>query len=209
MNGVDVAETEDRIHAYEQENRDSIAENQVRQLNENRFQNYQDELQKKEREHRREVYLKQLDDERRQRETEKSELLQELASTNKSAQAIIAARSSPLKRSSALRQQQQNSASSSSDSRLALPSWLTTAMDTDHEANDAAHARQFDPFQYVYTYPDDSMLWDQYVDPTTDYLKDNRTARAGGYAAKFAHKRALADAFSGLACLTAQQNVAL
>ncbi|KAI8063178.1 CDK-activating kinase assembly factor MAT1-domain-containing protein [Gongronella butleri] len=204
MNGVDVDETEARITAYEMENRDNIAENQARSMNESRYQTYQEELQKREREQRREDYLKQLEDERRQRAHEKSDLLMELANTNKSAQAILAARSSSLKRSSALRQQQQQQspASSSASDRLSLPSWLTSAMDTDHAANDAAHARDFDAHQLIYTYPSGYTVWDDYIDPSTDYLKDNRAARAGGYAARFAHERALADAFSGLSCMT-------
>ncbi|KAI9304099.1 CDK-activating kinase assembly factor MAT1-domain-containing protein [Cunninghamella echinulata] len=83
MNEVDVAETEARINAYEVENKDIIAANQAKLANESRFQSYQEELEKKEKEHRREEYLQQLEEERKQKAHEKSELIKELVSEKK------------------------------------------------------------------------------------------------------------------------------
>ncbi|KAI8099363.1 CDK-activating kinase assembly factor MAT1-domain-containing protein [Halteromyces radiatus] len=205
MNDVDVAETEARINAYEVENKDSIAANQARSVNENRFQSYQEELEKQEKEHRREEYMQQLENERRQKEQEKSDLIKELASTNKSAQAIMATRqSAALKRSSALRQQT-DSPQNISSPRLAMPTWITSAMETDSDAR-YTEAQNFDPFDLQYRYPSGFTLRTDYTDPSTDYLVNNKMARAGGYSARFAHQRALNDAFTGLACLTVQDH---
>ncbi|KAI8340918.1 CDK-activating kinase assembly factor MAT1-domain-containing protein [Chlamydoabsidia padenii] len=206
MNDVDVAETEAKIDAYEAENKDSIAANQARIANEARFHTYQEELQKQEKEHRREEYMQQLEQERRQKEQEKTDLIKELASTNKSAQSILATRqSAALKRSSALRQQTDSPQTTSSPGRLGIPSWITSSMDTDSDTLDLA-AQHFDPYDLQYTYPSGFTVRSDYVDPSTDYLTNNKMARAGGYSARYAHQRALNDAFTGLACLTVHES---
>ncbi|KAI7866121.1 CDK-activating kinase assembly factor MAT1-domain-containing protein, partial [Spinellus fusiger] len=192
MNEVDVAETEAKIAAYENENKDSIAANQARMVNEQRFMNYQEELEKQQREQKREEYLQQLEEERKQKEHEKAEIIKELASSNKPAQAVLALRqTAALKRSSALRQQ-----TDPQPSRLALPSWLTSAMDTNEtEMKEVS----FDPLALEYTYPQ-VQLKATYVDPATDYISTHKAARAGGYAARFAFQRGLSDAMTGLLC---------
>ncbi|KAI8638277.1 CDK-activating kinase assembly factor MAT1-domain-containing protein [Parasitella parasitica] len=195
MNEVDVAETEAKIAAYEMENKDSIAANQAKNVNEQRFRNYQDEMEKKEREQKREEYLQQLEEERKQKEIEKSDIISELASTNKSAQAVIQTRqATALKRSSALRQQQLPESS-----RVAMPSWITTAMDTDAEMREN-EARNFDPLLLQYDYTSGYTVRENYVDPCTEYLHNNKQAKAGGYASKYAHQRALMSAFTGVLC---------
>ncbi|KAK4520254.1 Aa_trans domain-containing protein [Mucor velutinosus] len=197
MNEVDVAETEAKIAAYEMENKDSIAANQAKNVNEQRFRSYQDEMEKQEREQKREEYLQQLEEERKQKEMEKSDIISELASTNKSAQAVIQTRqATALKRSSALRQQQQQQSESS---RIAMPSWITTAMDTDAEMREN-EARNFDPLSLQYEYTSGYTVRENYIDPSTEYLHNNKQAKAGGYAPKFAHQRALMSAFTGVLC---------
>ncbi|KAI8993405.1 CDK-activating kinase assembly factor MAT1-domain-containing protein [Pilobolus umbonatus] len=197
MNEVDVAETEAKIAVYERENKDSIAANQAKTLNENRFRNYQDELEKQEKEQKRDEYLLQLEEERKMKEVEKAEIIAELANTNKSAQAVIQGRQiTALKKSSALRQQQETSANSL---KLSMPSWITTAMDTDAEMREA-EARNFDPLSLQYEYASGYTVRENYIDPSTDYLHNNKVTRAGGYAARFAHQRALMEAFTGITC---------
>ncbi|KAI8973586.1 CDK-activating kinase assembly factor MAT1-domain-containing protein [Mycotypha africana] len=198
MNEVDVAETEARIAAYEQENKDSIAANQAKSANEQRYRLYQDELEKKEKETKREEYIKQLEDERKLKEMEKSEIIAELATSNKSAQTVLQKRqATALKRSSALRQQQN---SDSPSSRYSMPTWITTAMDTDTYMKEV-EAKDFDPLSLQYEYVSEYTLRENYHDPYTEYLNNNKQARAGGYAPKFAHQRALTSAFTGLLCL--------
>ncbi|KAI9497905.1 CDK-activating kinase assembly factor MAT1-domain-containing protein [Zychaea mexicana] len=202
MNEVDVAETEARITAYEMENKDSIAANEARMANEQRYMSYQDQLEKQQREQKREEYLMLLEEERRQKEHEKAEIIRELATSNKSAQAVLATRHSiTLKRSSALRQQSE----SSSPARLAMPSWITTAMETDTEMRDS-EAKDFDPFEYQYEFATGFEVRDSYDDPSTEYLHSNKRARAGGYVAKYAFDRALSDAFTGIACMPLEGN---
>ncbi|KAI8366631.1 CDK-activating kinase assembly factor MAT1-domain-containing protein [Radiomyces spectabilis] len=196
MNEVDVAETEARITAYELENKESIAENQARLANEQRYSSYQDELEKQEREQKREDYLRQLEEERREKELEKAELIKELATSNKSAQAVLATRATALKRSSALRQQ---SESNTPSPRLNMPSWLIAAMDTDTEMKEAELAN-FDPFGLEYDYSCGFEVRENYSDAATDYLNGNKAARAGGYAPRFAYQRALNSAFAGILC---------
>ncbi|KAI8085617.1 CDK-activating kinase assembly factor MAT1-domain-containing protein [Thamnidium elegans] len=198
MNEVDVAETEAKIAAYEMENKDSIAANQAKNANEQRFRSFQDELEKKEREQKREEYLQQLEEERKIKEIEKSDIISELATTNKSAQAVIQTRqATALKRSSALRQQ--SDTGTNNNNRLSMPSWITTAMDTDAEMRES-EARNFDPLSLQYRYTTGYTVRENYIDPSTEYLHNNKQTRAGGFAPKFAHQRALMSAFTGLLC---------
>lgn len=200
MNEVDVAETEAKIAAYEMENKDSIAANQAKNVNEQRFRSYQDEIEKQEREQKREEYLQQLEEERRLKEIEKSDIITELATTNKSAQAVIQTRqATALKRSSALRQQQSDSSGSSSSNRMSMPSWITTTMDTEADLRES-EARNFDALSLQYEYTSGYTVRDNYIDPATEYLHNNKQTRAGGYAPKHAHQRALMSAFTGLMC---------
>lgn len=162
MNEVDVAETEAKIAAYEMENKDSIAANQAKNANEQRFRSFQDEMEKQEKEQKREEYLQQLEEERKIKEIEKSDIISELATTNKSAQAVIQTRqATALKRSSALRQQQPDTNGSN---RLSMPSWITTAMDTDAEMRET-EARNFDPLSLQYQYTTGYTVRDNYIDP--------------------------------------------
>ncbi|CDH55945.1 cdk-activating kinase assembly factor [Lichtheimia corymbifera JMRC:FSU:9682] len=196
MNEVDVAETEARISAYELENKDSIAANEARMANEQRFQNYQDEFERQQREQKREEYLQLLEEERRQKEQEKADIIKELATTNKSAQSVLATRQSiTLKRSSALRQQSETN----SPARMAMPAWITASMDADVDTK-MQEAADFDPFDLQYEYTTGFDIRDDYDDPATEYLHNNKRARAGGYAAKYAYERALTDTFTGLTC---------
>ncbi|GAA5794863.1 hypothetical protein HPULCUR_000211 [Helicostylum pulchrum] len=199
MNEVDVAETEAKIAAYEMENKDSIAANQAKNANEQRFRSFQDELEKKEREQKREEYLQQLEEERKIKEIEKSDIISELATTNKSAQAVIQTRqATALKRSSALRQSDSGT-NGGGNNRLSMPSWITTAMDTDAEMRES-EARNFDPLALQYQYTTGYTVRENYIDPSTEYLHNNKQTRAGGFAPKFAHQRALMSAFTGLLC---------
>lgn len=162
MNEVDVAETEARIAAYEMENKDSIAANQAKNVNEKRYRSYQDEIEKQEREQKREEYLQQLEEERKLKEMEKSDIITELATTNKSAQAVIQTRqATALKRSSALRQQQPDNGSSS---RKSMPSWITTTMDSEADLREA-EARNFDALSLQYEYTTGYTVRDNYIDP--------------------------------------------
>lgn len=159
MNEVDVAETEARIAAYEMENKDSIAANQAKNMTEQRFRSYQSEMEQQEKEQKREDYMHQLEEERRLREQEKADLIAELASTNKSAAAILQARQGALKRSSSSAR-----ATGDSASRLSMPSWITTAIDTDAEMRDM-EAKNFDPFSLQYEYTTGFTVQSNYVDP--------------------------------------------
>ncbi|CAO3687972.1 unnamed protein product [Rhizopus stolonifer] len=194
MNEVDVAETEARIAAYEMENKDSIAANQAKNMTEQRFRSYQSEMEQQEKEQKREDYMHQLEEERKLREQEKADLIAELASTNKSAAAILQARQGALKRSSS-----STRATGDLASRLSMPSWITTAIDTDAEMRDA-EARNFDPFSLQYEYTTGFTIQSNYVDPSTDYINTSKQTRAGGYQAKFAHQRALTSVFTGILC---------
>ncbi|ORY96149.1 CDK-activating kinase assembly factor MAT1-domain-containing protein [Syncephalastrum racemosum] len=194
MNEVDVAETEARITSYELENKESIAANEARMANEQRYQSYQDEIERQQRDQKREDYLQLLEEERRQREQQKAEVIKELATTNKSAQSVLASRQPiTLKRSSALRQQTETQSP-----RLSMPSWITASMDMDI-SEQTQPQESFDPFQLEYEYPDVTVQA-SYDDPSTEYLHNNKRARAGGFDAKYIYQRALADAFTGITC---------
>ncbi|KAI8360004.1 CDK-activating kinase assembly factor MAT1-domain-containing protein [Blakeslea trispora] len=197
MNEVDVAETEAKIAAYEQENKDSIAANQARSVNEQRVRSYQDELDKQEREQKQKEYLQQLEEERRQKELEKSDIIAELANSNKSAQSVIQNRqATALKRSSALKQP-----SAANNNKSSTPSWITSVMENETKEAESV----FDPYELAYEYTSGYVVRESYQDPTVDYLNNNRQARAGGYTARFAHQRALMSAFTGVLCSPVQE----
>lgn len=166
MNEVDVAETEATIAKYEKENKDSIAYNQSLSYNEDRKRTYDDTVAEEERKLRHEEYVKQLEEEHKAKELEKLEIITELATTNKSAQAVIQTRqATALKRSSALRQQQSNTQDTVRSA--AMPSWITASMDHDTEMRDADN---FDPLQLQYEYTTGYTVRDNYVDPYVFHL---------------------------------------
>jgi CDK-activating kinase assembly factor MAT1 len=161
---VDVAETEAKIQAYEKENKDIISVNATRYENEKRAMKFQDRIDKEEREQRHQEYVEQLEEERRAKQMEKADIITELATTNKSAQAVIQTRqATALKRSSALRQQQGTSDNNSS-SRMTMPSYITTAMDMDTDMRES-EARNFDPLDLQYEYTTGYTVRENYNDP--------------------------------------------
>ncbi|CAO3687905.1 unnamed protein product [Umbelopsis ramanniana] len=195
INEVDVAETEAKMARYEKENKDSIAANEARSVNELKKSSYQEEMEKQEKEQRLADYRRQLEEEKLMKEREKSDLIRELATSNKPAHAVLATRqTSTLKKSSALRQQRDANAQRNN----LLPAWLKTSIPTDVDMKEA-DLENFDPLGLEYQDPTTPTIMTTYNDPATDSLINNKQTRAGGYFPRFAYQRALFDVYTNMA----------
>ncbi|KAI8578986.1 hypothetical protein K450DRAFT_244458 [Umbelopsis ramanniana AG] len=162
INEVDVAETEAKMARYEKENKDSIAANEARSVNEMKKSSYQEEIEKQEKEQRLADYRRQLEEEKLLKEREKLDLIRELATSNKPAHAVLATRqTSTLKKSSALRQQRDANAQRNN----LLPAWLKTSIPTDVDMKEAADLENFDPLGLEYQDPTTPSIMTTYNDP--------------------------------------------
>lgn len=136
VNGTDVKETEAKVTAYEAANRSSIAANAIRQAQESAVIQKQEELSRQQREQARVAALKEDEEEQYERERQKTDLIRELASSEGSAEKILARnKAAALKRSSARRMLADNKFNSASVVNLGL------GMTEDAEEDE----RPFDP----------------------------------------------------------------
>ncbi|RKP40151.1 CDK-activating kinase assembly factor MAT1-domain-containing protein, partial [Dimargaris cristalligena] len=197
VNGIDVEETEERIQKFALENRDSIAANLARAQREERMFNYRLEQEKADKEVQRQMYLQQLEKEELARTSEKSSIINQLATSNQAARDILAQRAITLKRSSMRRQQEESSSHSfrSHDSALQDHSWMDQAHDDDFMDVDG---EEFSPLDDQYGPVDGFTLRTDYYDPISNSLQNVQVLISGGYSATFAHERALEAAFTGL-----------
>jgi CDK-activating kinase assembly factor MAT1 len=114
VNGTDLKETEAKVAAYEAANRASIATNAARLASETVALSKQEEISRQQREQARLAALKEEADERLERERQKIDLIRDLASSEGSAEKILARnKAAALKRSSARRQNEENKLGSS------------------------------------------------------------------------------------------------
>ena len=109
VNGTDLKETEAKVSAYEAANRTSIVTNAARQLSEQASLQKQEDSIRQHREAARLAALRQEADEQYERERQKSDLIRDLASSEGSADKILARnKAAALKRSSARRQNEES-----------------------------------------------------------------------------------------------------
>jgi CDK-activating kinase assembly factor MAT1 len=105
VNGTDLKETEAKVAAYEAANRSSIVANAARSSAEQAALTKQEELVRQQREQARLAALKEEATEKYERERQKTDLIRDLASSEGSAEKILARnKAAALKRSSARRQ---------------------------------------------------------------------------------------------------------
>jgi CDK-activating kinase assembly factor MAT1 len=105
VNGTDLKETEAKVAAYEAANRSSIVANAARSSAEQAALTKQEELVRQQREQARLAALKEEAAEKYERERQKTDLIRDLASSEGSAEKILARnKAAALKRSSARRQ---------------------------------------------------------------------------------------------------------
>ncbi|KAJ3072457.1 TFIIH/NER complex subunit, partial [Quaeritorhiza haematococci] len=182
INDVDVQQTYERIEKFRQENKDIIATNLSKQMNEEKAIAYRLEKEKKEKQLRKEAYLAQIKEDEKWKAVEKEEILRQLASSEKSAKDIIA---------ETIAKRPQHSAH-----LLDLPGMQDDYIeDGDTQWGDYG---DFDPMDHIYEDLHTLNVLDSYNDPWTTHLRTDKKARAGGYLPKFTQSRALSAAYSGV-----------
>ncbi|KAJ1906848.1 TFIIH/NER complex subunit [Tieghemiomyces parasiticus] len=200
INGIDIQETEERIQKFALENRDSIAANMARAQHEERALNRRMEQEKAHRETQRQQYRRQLDEEEAAKTADKDSLINQLATSGRSASDIMAQRAITLKRSSMRKPADQLAGGSGGYRGSAGHSrhdhdW---AYDHDDGGMDVDEA-DYSPLDNLYANVGGFVLRSDYYDPMANSQQGNAAVlTAGGYLPRFAHQRALESAFAGL-----------
>ncbi|KAJ2617369.1 TFIIH/NER complex subunit [Coemansia sp. RSA 1365] len=97
---VDTNEIDHLIERYKRENQASISKNRTKQQREEKLQRIISDQESIKRQQQREEYLKQLEDEKREKEQAKNSLINELATSDKDAKDIVKSKMVQLKKSS-------------------------------------------------------------------------------------------------------------
>ncbi|KAI1311582.1 TFIIH/NER complex subunit [Mortierella claussenii] len=179
VNEIDVETTKAAIDKFAAENRDLIRINADRLLNESRMATQMQEMQRKERQQQREAYMQELQAEQAAKNEDRKMLIQELATSDKSAKTIMAARQAiSLKKTSMRKTEIKSSTTSSSNTPLLMSDayWRMQRdedMDRHHDEDDEGlDGAAFDPVQSQYM---DVDLGVGYVNSV-----NNNKAHAGG-----------------------------
>ncbi|KAG0301901.1 TFIIH/NER complex subunit [Dissophora globulifera] len=178
-NEIDVETTKAAIDKFAAENRDLIRINADRLLNESRMATQRQEMLRKERQQQREAYQMELAAEQAAKNEDRRMLIQELATSDKSAKSILAARQAiSLKKTSMRKTEVKPTTTSSSLNGTSLLSDTYWRMQRDeevdrhHEEDEEMVADSFDPVQSQYM---DVDLGVGYVNSV-----NNNKAHAGG-----------------------------
>lgn len=207
VNGTDVKQTEAKVSSYEAENKSSIAANEARLKSESLALTRQEEILRKQREQARLAAAKADAEEAYERERQKTDLIRDLASSEGSAEKIVARnKAASLKRSSARRINEESS-------RFSAGRLNSGMMMEEDEMEDE---RPFDPLDGQ---GEESSLYvvhqdydDAYVsmrDGTNhrwlDQVKNDKVALAGGFLVHDVYKRGLFEAYAGLGCILSDE----
>ncbi|KAG0362010.1 CDK-activating kinase assembly factor MAT1-domain-containing protein [Gamsiella multidivaricata] len=228
VNEIDVETTKAAIDKFAAENRDLIRINADRLLNESRMATQRQEMLRKERQMQREAYLKELEAEQAAKNEDRKMLIQELATSDKSAKTILAARQAiSLKKTSMRKTEVKTSTSNSSTPSLLSDTYWRMQrdeeMDRQHDEDDDMVADSFDPVQSLYMDVDLGVGYVNSVNNNKAHagglqypllsssigVKDlyaepvgvgslSKVAKAGGYRLAFGYERAIEDAHTAL-----------
>ena len=207
VNGTDIKETEAKILQYEAENKSSITANQARLRAESEALTKQEDLLRQQREQSRLAALKADAEEAYERERQKTDLIRDLASSEGSAEKILARnKAAALKRSSARRINE--------ESNRFTPGRINVGMRmNDDEMEDDG---PFDPLGgegeesslYV-VHQDYDDAYDFIEDGSNlrwlDQVKNDKVASAGGFLVHDVYKRGLFEAYAGLGCILSDE----
>ncbi|KAJ3195420.1 TFIIH/NER complex subunit [Irineochytrium annulatum] len=180
INNVDVQATDERIARFRQENKDLIAANKSKQMNEDKAVSYRLRKEREERQNRKEAYMVQAMEEARAKKAEKESVINELASSDKSANSIL----------------------SDSKSRRQMTVFTLQLPDTMEEEEDFTIPMEddtaFEPMDGVYREVVHFPLRDVYNDPWTSDFQKDRMAKGAGYMPQWTYSRAIMSAFLGV-----------
>ncbi|KAG0219334.1 TFIIH/NER complex subunit [Mortierella sp. GBA43] len=154
VNEIDVETTKAAIEKFAAENRDLIRINADRLLHESRLQTQRQEMMRKERQLQREAYLRELEAEQAAKNEDRKMLIHELATSDKSAKAILASRQAiSLKKTSMRKTEVKSSTASSGPSLLTDTYWKMQRdeeMDRQREEEEEMASDNFDSIQSPY-----------------------------------------------------------
>ncbi|KAJ3277987.1 TFIIH/NER complex subunit [Borealophlyctis nickersoniae] len=184
--GIDVEATEEKLRKYEQENKQIIARNTAKQVQEAKLIANRLEIEKKDKIHRKEAYENQALEEAKAKQLENEEILKKLMSSGSTERAEDIIKQARTKRP-------QTSVLNFTSSSTVEP----VAMEVDQEVPDRS---AFDPMDYLYEEKQFTTVLDQYYDPWAEPKSEQQLiiARASGYTPKFTYSRAVSAAFGGL-----------
>ncbi|KAG0200856.1 TFIIH/NER complex subunit [Mortierella sp. GBA30] len=182
VNEIDVETTKQAIDRFVTENRDLIRINADRLLNESRMATYRAEMERQKKAERGEAHRKELEAEEAAKKEDRKRLIEELATSDKSAKTILAARQAISLKKTSMRKTEVKSSSSSSSSTplggsngglLSDTYWqLQRDEELDHHHDEDEEMGDFDPVQSQYM---DVDLGIGYVNSV-----NNNKAHAGG-----------------------------
>ncbi|KAJ3093981.1 TFIIH/NER complex subunit [Physocladia obscura] len=193
-NGVDVQATNEKVERFRQENKDLIASNLSKQMNEDKALSYKLKRESEEKRIRREALLLHDLEKSRSKELSKQAMINELETSEKSAEEIILAYK---KRNQEEKASLHSATTLESILRDAEYSIAAAYQDDETFADvDNLDADDFDAFDHEYSDPiPDLVLAAGYQDPWTMDIAVDRAACASGYMPLWSHTRAIQSAF--------------
>jgi len=198
VNGTDLKETEAKVSAYEAANRTSIVTNAARQLSEQASLQKQEDSIRQHREAARLAALRQEADEQYERERQKSDLIRDLASSEGSADKILARnKAAALKRSSARRQNE--------ESRLIAGGGFVFPGAGSVAAMEEEDGGVFDPLGGEGVESSLYRVKQSYEDKWLEPLSRDEKALAGGFLVHDVYRRGLFEAYAGLGCILSEE----
>ena len=203
---IDVKATEQKLASYAQQNASSITKNQRLQTQESANAEAQLAAQKEQARLRRAEAIREEEDERREREEGKRELVQRLATGKGDADQIVReSQRVQLKKSSArgekARLAQLKQQSQARNDVLKADNGAATAAFTIEglkPVEEAEPEKPYDPFGGMTFQKDYYVLQDDYEHPWLERLKTDSQITAGGYDVREYYARTMLEAFSGL-----------
>ncbi|KAJ3207581.1 TFIIH/NER complex subunit [Dinochytrium kinnereticum] len=153
INDVDVQATNERIERFRNENKELIASNLAKQMNEDKVMSYRLKKEKEERKIRRDAYMVKALEEEKAKKAEKENIINQLASSDKNVKEIVA--DSIQKRIHTVVNDDDID-----DALAGLPD-----LDDDEFMNLDSEPESFDPMDYEYRDPVQFKILDVYNDP--------------------------------------------
>ncbi|KAJ1556338.1 Rhodanese- sulfurtransferase [Cladochytrium tenue] len=184
INDVDVQATNEKIERFRQENKELIAANMSKQINEDKMITHRLKREREEKIKRKEAYIAQAMDEARAKEMEKESVINELVNSDMSAQDII-----------------ENFRKKQASAAEALPRVEVPSLSFDDEETSAPivldDQADFDAMDNLYKESILLSIAPSYNDPWTHGLNSNPQARGSGFLAHWTYSRAIFSAFAG------------
>jgi CDK-activating kinase assembly factor MAT1 len=207
VNGTALKETETKVADYEAANRGSIATNAARIASENATVLKQEEYARHQREQARLAAIQEEAEERHERERQKTDLIRDLASSEGSADKILARnKAAALKRSSS-RRINDETRTIGNVPNLSMLRIEDVEMEEEVPFDPLGGQGAESSLYVVRQNYDDSYVsfWFRLIRRWLDQVKNDKVASAGGFVVHDVYKRGLFEAYTGLGCILAAE----